>query len=293
MNADHDCQKSAIDWGSVTWTKLATGIISPEGPAVDRAGHVYLVSRWTGRVVTCDPLGQVREIVHTGGKPQSVALLESGELLVPDAKNHALLGISAMGNVRVLADTLTTGGSLLGPNDLVLAEHDIVYMTDPGLDLQAPGRIVRIDLRRQETTVLSEGHRFPNGITITADGRYLLVAESVTHRVLRFALLDGGVRLGPAEVFYQFADHYPDGMALDAAGNLLVAMCGGGTLEVIGPDGQHLASIPTGGSQTTNCVFGGPDFQTLYLTEDKQEGLLMTRWPIPGQQRYSRSLPPH
>ena len=273
----------------ITWKTLATGIVSPEGPAVDRAGNVFLVSRWTGRVVRVDPSGQVSDLVQTGGKPQSVALLESGDLLLADARNHALQRISPTGKVTTVAASVR-GAPFLGPNDLVVADKGVVYMTDPGLDMEAPGQIVRIEIDSGQTVVVAEGFRFPNGVTITADGRFLFVSESVTHRILRFEVKEQGRSLGPPECFYQFADHHPDGIAFDADGNLLVAMCGGGTLEVISPRGVLVASIATGGRNTTNCVFGGDDFQTLYVTEDDQQALLMTRWPEPGQRRFSRSL---
>jgi len=108
--------------------------------------------------------------------------------------------------------------------------------------------------------------------------------------MLRFELLESGIRLGIPEIFCRFADFYPDGIAFDAEGNLLVTFCGGGTLAVVSPTGRIVGSITTGGKGCTNCVFGGDDFQALYLIEDDLQALLSTRWPIPGQRRYSLAL---
>lgn len=276
-------------FADIGWKTVATNIVSPEGPAVDRQGNVFLVSRWTGRVMKVDAAHEVSEVVQTGGKPQSVALLESGELLLADAKNRGLQRISQHGTLSMVANTVQ-GDPFLGPNDLVVASEHVVYMTDPGLEMEAAGRILRIDIATGLATTLASGFQFPNGITISDDGRHLFVAESVTHRVLRFALLEEGTRLGPHEVFCQFADHHPDGIAFDVEGNLLVTICGGGRLEVVSPQGRIVASIDTLGKHCTNCVFGGQDFQTLYLTEDDQQALLSTRWPVAGQRRFSRSL---
>jgi len=115
-------------------------------------------------------------------------------------------------------------------------------------------------------------------------------SESGPHCVLRFELLESGIRLGIPEIFCQLADFYPDGITFDAEGNLLVTLCGGGTLVVVSPTGQIVGSITTEGKGWTNCVFGGDDFQALYLIEDDLQALLSTRWPIPGQRRYSLAL---
>ncbi|MBM3457761.1 MAG: SMP-30/gluconolactonase/LRE family protein, partial [Armatimonadetes bacterium] len=233
------------------WTRVASGILSPEGPAVDREGRIFLVSRWAGRVVSVEPDGAVREVVQTGGKPQSVALLPEGELLLADARNHALQRIGRDGVLTTVVGTVENA-PFLGPNDLVVAEGGVVYLTDPGLDMEAPGRVLRIEVGTGRAAVLGEGYRFPNGITLSADGRFLLLAESVPSRILRFELQEDGHRLGPPELFFQFEGHHPDGIAFDAAGNLLVALCGGGTLEVIGPDGRRVDSLPVGGPDCTN-----------------------------------------
>lgn len=309
----------------VRWTVVARGIVSPEGPAVAADGSVLLVSRWTGRVMRVDPFGRVTEVVQTEGKPQAVVTLASGDLLVADAKRPALLRVPRSswapqevraGEAEVCEELLThsDGRALLGPNDLCCTPAGVVYLTDPGLVLDEPGQVLRVDLSdllgdpsgprgdisregsralvdtQLVATRLVNGLLFPNGITMTADGRFLLVAESWTHRIWRYALEDQGRRLGPASLFHEFPDHYPDGMAFDSEGNLLVALHGSGHLQVLRADGTLAATIPVGGVGCTNVVFGGSDFRTLYVTEDEQQALLKTRWHCPGQRAASRSM---
>ena len=273
---------------NVSVETFARGIISPEGPAVDHNGNVYLVSRWTGRVMKVTSTGVVSELVHTGGKPQAVTLLESGDLLLADALNQALQQITPNGLLTTVVNSVG-GRPFLGPNDLVIGPKNVVFMTDPGMEMETPGQVLRIDLQSKQVTVMVSDLLFPNGITISDDGQFLYVAETPRRQIMRYPLLEDAQRVGPGEVFHEFDEYRPDGIAFDSAGQLLVALCGGGTLAVLSPDGKLAESISVGGVDCTNCVFGGSDFQTLYVTEDKQEALLRIRWPVPGQRRFSRS----
>ncbi len=273
----------------VSWKIVARGIVSPEGPAANEQGEIFLVSRWIGRILKVDGTGKTSELAHTGGKPQSVALLPSGDLLVPDAKNRTLYRLTRDGQLMTICDHVESQ-PLLGPNDLLIGPNNVVYLTDPGNDLETPGQVLRVDLNNGAAAVLTEGLFFPNGIALSDDAQTLYVAESAYRRVWRFPLIDQGRRLGTGEVFHQFDDFYPDGMALDITGRLIVALHGGGILAVLSPSGEYTDSIPTGGRGCTNCVFGGSNFQILFVTEDDQQALICTRWDCPGQRNFSRSL---
>jgi sugar lactone lactonase YvrE len=58
----------------------------------------------------------------------------------------------------------------------------------------------------------------------------------------------------------------PDGMCVDAAGNLWVAFWGGGCVRSFSPTGELLAQVDVAATLVTNCAFGGPDLSTLYIT---------------------------
>jgi gluconolactonase len=70
----------------------------------------------------------------------------------------------------------------------------------------------------------------------------------------------------------------PDGMALDADGNLYVAHYGMRQVQVLDPTGKLLRSLPGGNLLTSNVAFGGPGMNQLYITgainQDSKPGAL-------------------
>jgi len=58
----------------------------------------------------------------------------------------------------------------------------------------------------------------------------------------------------------------PDGMCVDALGNLWVAFWGGRCVRSFAPSGELLAQVDVAATLVTNCAFGGPDLSTLYIT---------------------------
>ncbi|RLT39158.1 MAG: SMP-30/gluconolactonase/LRE family protein [Chloroflexi bacterium] len=59
----------------------------------------------------------------------------------------------------------------------------------------------------------------------------------------------------------------PDGMAIDADGNLWVAHFGGGCVRCWNPHtGQLIDQIDLPAKQITSCAFGGAELDTLFIT---------------------------
>jgi hypothetical protein len=58
----------------------------------------------------------------------------------------------------------------------------------------------------------------------------------------------------------------PDGMTVDAAGDLWVAIYGGGRVHRYSPDGSLRQAILVPAAQTTCCGFGRPHLHRLYIT---------------------------
>lgn len=69
---------------------------------------------------------------------------------------------------------------------------------------------------------------------------------------------------------------HPDGMTIDADGQLWVALWGGSAVACFAPDGELLARVDVDATQVSCCVFAGPDLATLVITTS-QEGFTRER----------------
>ena len=127
--------------------------------------------------------------------------------------------------------------------------------------------------------------RFPNGIALSPDERTLYVANSDAERAIWMAsdvagdgsVANGRVLFDATPLVREGKKGLPDGLAVDARGNLFAT--GPGGVLVLTPDGRHLGTIGTG-TAAANCAFGD-DGSTLYMTVNRQ--LMRVRTLTKGQ----------
>lgn len=187
----------------------------------------------------------------------------------------------------------TSGGSLRGRNDLVFDRAGGCWFTDAG-----KGRAREID-RGGVYYAAADGSGVreavfpmlvPNGIGLSPDESRLYVAETATARLWAFDLS------GPGEIARQ---PWPspqggtllttiegncgcDSLAVDAAGNICIAMLFDPGIRVIAPDGTQVEHVPMPDLYTTNIAFGGPGLRTAYITLSQSGRLVAMDWPRPG-----------
>ena len=150
-------------------------------------------------------------------------------------------------------------------NDLIFATNGDLYFTDQGrTGLQSPtGRVWRYT----EVGVLEcliDNVPSPNGLVFNLRETALYVAVTRANAVWRIELDDPARRTG---LFVQLSAAGPDGLALDASGNVVVAHPTVGAVWMfnrIGTPVYYLKSCAK--EMTTNIAYGGDDNRTLFVT---------------------------
>ncbi len=270
---------------------LASGIGLTEGPLWTSDGRLLVVSVSRGHVfeVGLDG-GGARPIAETGGAPSGLAEDAGGAVWIAQGGSHLRTGEAAYvpgGVQRLTGDRVAMIASygLHAPNDCVVGPGGRLWFTDPrGPALHGtpePGRVWSLCLGEDGPVLAAEGVFFPNGLAFAPDPSVLYVAETATRRLLRYSCRDG--ELGPAHTLAELTDGHPDGMAVDADGNILVAGTTAGAVIVLDPGGTEIERVDVGaGSMPTNVCFGGPDLATLFVTAAKGGRVLALERETPG-----------
>ena len=107
-----------------------------------------------------------------------------------------------------------------------------------------------------------------NGIAWSADGKTVFYIDTPRKEVLAFDYeIDGHLRNLRSVVSTAHLDSSPDGMTIDADGNLWIAFCHGACVACFDPqNGAELRRIELPCLETTACAFGGPELADLYVT---------------------------
>jgi len=287
--------------GAVKPELYATGFEFAEGPALDRAGNLFVVNyRSNGTIGRIAPDGTAKIFCDlralaplAGRKPQANGLKvdRQGRLVASDAGGARLLRVAADGkSVEVLADSCD-GKRFDALNDVALDLAGNIFFTDPGdSNAERPtGSVYRYDSRTRKVTRLDTGLAYPNGLALTPDQKHLCVDESARYRVNIYDLAPDGTT-SRRRVLVDFprktegelrgGDFMPDGMIFDSAGRLYVAMWGGGVINVLElPSGRILRQYDAGGTLSTNCHFHGG---YLYTTVASKEAVFRLKLGVQG-----------
>ena len=266
-----------------TWEKVASDLKFGEGPAWHPDGYLIFEDVPNSKTLKLEAGGKVSVFRENTSNANGQAFDREGRLLACEGndpeRGRRLVRLEKDGKLTVLAEAFE-GKRLNSPNDLTVDRRGNVFFTDPryskreSMELDKEG-VYRVDPRGRLTRVIDTLTR-PNGIVATRDGRTLYVADNASPggAVQLWAYdLDGAGGVSGGRVVYDFGNGRGiDGMTLDAQGRVWATA---GTKEKAGiyvfePDAKRqkarLATFIAMPEDPTNCTFGGPKRDVLYVT---------------------------
>ena len=286
---------------------LATGFGLNEGPVWVREGQsgyllvgglldnvIYKVAADKTVSVFMEQAGYTgNDVNHTGTQtrsgrshvlligPSCASLDSQGRLIWCADNDRAVMRLEKDGTRTKLSGGSNDGKRFSGPNDIVVAKDDTVYLTDNDFGLRDGGKNPDKQLQNgiwrikdgQSTMVLEASvlGGIPNGITLSPDEKYLYA--NAGQRMFRYEVKADG-SLGPGSLFTQ-GPGIGDGMKVDTLGNVYsTSGAGPGIVRITSPAGTLLGylNLPIVGGEpkkqicATNVAFGDLDARSLYIT---------------------------
>lgn len=227
-----------------------------EGPVFDEDGNLLVTDIPFGRIFRISPSGEWELLLQYEGWPNGMKQAPDGRFVITDYR-HGLLSFDP--DSRAITPLLESARSegFKGVNDLCFGADGSIFFTDQGqTGLHDPtGRVYRLwpdgRLEKLIDTIPS-----PNGIVVAPDLSFVLVAVTRANQIWRLPLhRDGSVTKAGIFCHLHGGVSGPDGMALDEAGNLLVAHAGFGTVWMLSPRAEPLLRIAScAGWNTTNLA---------------------------------------
>jgi len=293
------------------FTEITTGLQFPEGPVAMPDGSVILTEMFASRLTRIAPDGTKTTVAEINGAPNGLAVGPDGALYLCN-NGHAFTALNAGGLLypgpfdeskyiggRIQRVDIATGTvtdlythcgdtQLRAPNDIVFDKQGGFYFTDHGTRTERSADRTGIYYAKPDGSFIEEvafPTDGPNGIGLSPDEKTVYWAETHTGRVYQRAITSPG-KLAPPDAStvlcglpgYQLFDS----LAVDGDGNVCVATLINGGITVISPQGEVLQHIAVDDRITTNICFGGPDYQTAYITASSTGRLLAMKWPYKG-----------
>lgn len=232
-----------------------TAAFGPESLAFDPTGAGPYTGVADGRILKWDPLSLswidfaatspnrtectrpfAPELEHVCGRPLGLRFEQkSGDLYIADA----YFGLHVVGPEGGLASKLVTEAEdqpLYFTNDLDIDEdEDVIYFTDSStrfrrrqfmqsiLNGDKTGRFMKYNKSTKQVTVLLRDLAFANGVALSKDRSFVLIAETRTCRILRYWIK--GENAGKVETFADLPG-YPDNIRRNSRGEFWVAVHG-------------------------------------------------------------------
>jgi sugar lactone lactonase YvrE len=261
-NAEKKSKQPVVSMLDGEWELVSEGHGFTEGPAVNARGEVFFTDIPKGLIHKIALDGKVSVFAENTGGANGLMFGPDGKLYA--ASRNKVLAYDENGKRTEFAEF--TEGLRVGLNDLCVANNGNIYATDPDnrrvwlITAQGDKRVVDSNERG--------GLQFPNGVRLTPDQAFLLVADMKGQFVWSYMVRPDGT-LTNKQAYHHL--HQPDALEMSAADGMCLAT--NGTLFVATALGVQFCDHPgrvngiiskPHNKWLANVVLGGAEFNELY-----------------------------
>lgn len=249
---------------SIEPTVVVDNLLFPESPRWHE-GALWFSDMYAGRVCRYEPgATQLETVLELDDRPSGIGWLPDGRMLVVSMAERRMLRLEPLG-LTLHADLrpFVTGDA----NDAVVGPGGRAYVGNfgagyaEGSEVQ-PANLVIVEPDGQARPGPG-GLLFPNGTVITPDGKRMIIAEGFRRQLTEFDIAEGGALVN-RRVFAEL-DEIPDGVALDEAGGVWVALPLGQEFIRVDPGGNVTSRISVAPYGAFACALGGWERRTLFM----------------------------
>jgi gluconolactonase len=203
-----------------------------------------------------------------------------GRLVACSGGDRAVIRQELNGEWHILVDRYQ-GKRFNSPNDLTVKSDGTIWFTDPSYGLTQTNQgyggeqeqsgcfVYRFDSKTSEIDAVIQDMVRPNGLSFSPDERLLYVSDSAAFDIpggphhIRVYNVVGDRHIANGRVFAEIDPGQPDGLGVDAQGNVFV--CAEDGVHIYAPEGQRLGKILVP-EICSNLCFGGTRRDQLFIT---------------------------
>jgi gluconolactonase len=289
---------------------LDTGFRFTEGPLYDGNGGVYFSDMWPSagqatnpsRIWRYDIAADTSQIVDPSSGTSNGLIKDSVGRVISADRDRRQISRRSASDIKTVETALVSkfnNVSFNGPNDLVMDATGGIFFTDPDYENRQalPDALYYLSsggqLSRLRTFTVSTNRR-PNGVALSPDGTILYLAVESGKQIMAYDVGANGALTNDRQFAVTTVNargqtlpgitNGPDGLAVDAAGNLYAAVQN--AVFAWNPAGSRLFDLPVS-QDPTNLKFGGVGGRTLFITGATSLFKVDLNVPAPAQGDYN------
>ncbi len=243
------------------WQLVSEGYKFTEGPAVNNKGEVFFNDIPESKSYKIGLDGKVELFLADSKKGNGQAFGPDGRLYTVSG-DQKIIAYDGAKKATIIAEGFAG-------NDIVVAHNGNIYVTNPPANNAIEPSKVWLIKPNGEKVIVDTGLKYSNGLTLSPDQTLLYVADYRSHWVYSYQIQADGTLLFKQRFYWLLvpdtADQSnADGIRVDRDGRLYVATAMG--VQICDQAGRVQAILPTPNGRLSNLTFGGPNFDTLFVT---------------------------